>query len=73
MKNEPPPSVLASLGALSGMGFTIAIPIAVGAVGGHFLDGFTHTEPLFLLLGLLLGLISGIYGAYRLFKAVFKV
>jgi ATP synthase protein I len=50
------------------MGFTIAIPIVAGAVGGHFLDGLTHTEPLFLLLGLLLGLIAGMYGAYRLLK-----
>jgi uncharacterized protein YneF (UPF0154 family) len=27
---------------------------------------------LFILLGLLLGLITGTYGAYRLFKSVFK-
>lgn len=73
MKQNPPPSVLASLGALSGLGFTIALPIAIGAIVGHYLDGLAHTEPLFLLVGLLLGLISGIYGAYRLFKAVFKI
>ena len=33
---------------------------------------YIHTGPLFTLLGLLLGLITGIYGAYRLFKSVFK-
>jgi ATP synthase protein I len=71
-KAPPPPSVWASLGALSGLGFTIAIPIAIGAIGGGYLDGYTHTKPLFLLLGLLLGLISGIYGAYRLFRSLFK-
>lgn len=72
MKQKPQPSVPEILGAMSGMGFTIAIPIVLFAYLGHLLDGLTHTEPLFLLLGLLLGLISGAYGAYRLFKSVFK-
>lgn len=72
MKQKPQPSVPELLGAMSGMGFTIAIPIVVFAYGGHLLDGLTHTEPLFLLLGLLLGLITGAYGAFRLFKSVFK-
>ncbi len=71
-QKPPPPSVVGTIGALSGMGFTIAVPIALGAVGGHALDGLLHTGSLFLLLGLLLGLIAGVYGAYRLFKAVFK-
>lgn len=72
MKQKPPPSVLGSLAALGGMGFTLAIPIAVGAIAGHYLDGLIHTGYLFLLLGLLLGLISGIFGAYRLFKSVLR-
>ncbi|WP_151755211.1 AtpZ/AtpI family protein [Dictyobacter vulcani] len=73
MKQRPPsPTVLNTLGALSGMGFTVAIPIALGAILGNYLDGLLHTGPLFILLGLLLGLISGIYGAYRLYKSVFQ-
>lgn len=72
MKQKPQPSVPELLGVMSGLGFTIAIPIVAFAYGGYLLDGLTHTEPLFLLLGLLLGLISGAYGAYRLFKSVFK-
>ena len=71
MKQKPQPSVPQILGAMSGMGFTIAIPIVAFAYGGYLLDGLTHTEPLFLLLGLLLGLIAGAYGAYRLYKSVF--
>ncbi len=70
MQKKPPPSVLGSLAALSGMGFTVAIPMAAGTLGGQYLDGLTHTGPLFLLLGLLLGLTVGVYGAYRLLKAV---
>jgi len=71
MSKKPPPSVWESLGALAGIGFTIVVPIALGAGVGYYVDGLTHTRPLFLLLGLLLGLISGIYGAYRLLSRVF--
>ncbi len=72
MKEKPPsPNVMTTLGALSGMGFTVAIPIAGGALLGSYLDGRLNTGSLFILLGLLLGLIVGIYGAYRLYKAVF--
>jgi ATP synthase protein I len=71
MKQKPQPSLPELLGLVSGMGFTIAIPIVALAYGGYLLDGLTHTEPLFLLIGLLLGLISGAYGAYRLYKSVF--
>ncbi len=72
MKNKPPPTVLGSLAALGGMGFTLAVPIAIGAIVGNYLDGLLYTKYLFLLLGLLLGLIAGIYGAYRLFASVLK-
>jgi ATP synthase protein I len=72
MKEKPQPSVPELLGVMSGIGFTIAIPIVAFTYGGYLLDGLTHTKPLFLLLGLLLGLITGAYGAYRLFKSVFK-
>jgi F0F1-type ATP synthase assembly protein I len=72
MKQKPQPSVWESLGALAGLGFTIVIPPVVGAIAGNYLDGLMHTKPWFVLFGLLLGLIAGIYGAYRLFKSVFQ-
>jgi undecaprenyl pyrophosphate phosphatase UppP len=53
------------------LGFVIAIPLALGAWGGNYLDGQTHQGSLFLLLGLLLGLIVGIFGAIRLFARLF--
>jgi ATP synthase protein I len=66
MKKKQPPSVWGSLALVGQLGFTIAIPIALFAILGNYLDGVVHIGHLFLLLGLLLGLISGIYGAYRL-------
>jgi ATP synthase protein I len=72
MSKRPPLTIWEALGTLAGLGFTIAVPIAVFTIGGYYLDGYTHTKPLFILLGLLLGLISGIYGAYRLVSRVFQ-
>jgi ATP synthase protein I len=66
MKQKPSPSYWAPLALVGQLGFTIAIPIALLAILGSYLDGRFHTGYLFVLLGLLLGLISGIYGAYRL-------
>ncbi len=71
-EKPPPPSIAGTVGALSGMGFTIAVPIALFVIIGNYLDGLLRTGSLFILLGLLLGLITGIYGAYRLYTAIFK-
>ena len=71
MKKKPPPSVWGSLALMGQLGFTIAIPLALGAWGGSYLDGITGIRSLYLLLGLLLGLIVGVYGAYRLFSRFF--
>jgi ATP synthase protein I len=68
MSQKPNPTVWGSLALMGQLGFTIAIPIALGAILGNLLDGALHTNHFILLFGLLLGLISGIYGAYRLFK-----
>ncbi len=70
MKKKPP-SVWESLALVGELGFIIAIPLAAGALLGNYLDSITHQNSLFLLLGLLLGLVVGVYGAYRLFARFF--
>lgn len=52
------------------MGVTIGIPPVLGALLGGYVDSLIHTGHLFVLIGLLLGLIVGIYGTYRLFADV---
>ncbi|MBV6685494.1 AtpZ/AtpI family protein [Rossellomorea marisflavi] len=37
----------------------------IGIFGGRWLDGLLDTEPLFLIIGLLLGLTTGIYTMLR--------
>lgn len=49
-----------------GLGFAIAIPLALFIVGGVWLDGLLNTRPLFVLLGILLGFISAGYSFWRL-------
>jgi ATP synthase protein I len=71
MKKKEPPSVWGSLALVGQLGLTIAIPLALGTILGNYLDGLTNMKLLFVFLGLLLGLIVGIYGAYRLFRGLF--
>jgi ATP synthase protein I len=68
MNKKPSPSAWGTMAAVGQLGLTVAIPIALGAILGSYLDGRFTTGHLFVLLGLLLGLIAGIYGAYRLFS-----
>jgi ATP synthase protein I len=69
MNRKPPPSAWSSLALVGQLGFTIAIPIVLCAFVGNYIDrNILHTTShIFVLLGLLLGLAAGIYGAYRLF------
>ena len=71
MKKKEPPSVWGSLALVGQLGLTIAIPLALGTILGNYLDGLTKINLLFVFLGLLLGLVVGIYGAYRLFRGLF--
>ena len=72
MKKNEPPSVWASLALVGQLGLVIVIPMALGAFLGHYLDGFAHTKEIFLLIGLLLGLALGVFGAYRLLAPLLK-
>ncbi|MBM7605328.1 F0F1-type ATP synthase assembly protein I [Metabacillus crassostreae] len=44
----------------------------VGVFGGKWVDDLLGTEPLFLIVGLLLGLAIGIYAMYRLVHHYFS-
>lgn len=72
MNKKQPPSVWESLVLMGQFGFVIAIPIALGSILGNYLDGVTHMKSLFLILGLLLGLAAGIFGAYRVLAPFLK-
>ena len=58
---------LAALGML-GVGFFVAASIILGVVGGNWLDGKLDSAPLFLIIGLVLGIVVAFYGVYAMLR-----
>jgi ATP synthase protein I len=48
-----------------GLGITLLLIFALPTVVGFFLDGLAGTLPLFLLVGLAVGFVGGMYYVYR--------
>lgn len=57
---------------ISQLGLTLAVPIILGALAGHWIDGKLGTGMIFFVLLLLLGLVGGFVGAYQQIMAVTK-
>ena len=53
---------------LLGVGFFVAGSIILGVVGGRWLDGRLNSEPLFLIIGLILGIVVAFYGVYTMLR-----
>ena len=53
---------------LFGLAWYMGICIAGGTWGGMWLDGRIDTKPLFVVIGLLLGISLAIHGLYRMVK-----
>ena len=51
---------------LVGVGFFIGICLLLGVLAGLWLDGKFGTKPVFMMLGLLLGLVVAGYGVYQM-------
>jgi hypothetical protein len=51
---------------LIGVGFYIGFCIAGGTFGGLWLDGRFATQPVFTLIGLILGLVLASWGVYQM-------
>jgi ATP synthase protein I len=55
-----------SAARFTGLGWYIATAIVAPMLLGVWVDGKVGTNPLFLLVGLLLGLVAAFYGTYKL-------
>jgi ATP synthase protein I len=53
------------LGVLSGVGLTLVISTVLGFWGGYVLDQRLGTAPWLMLVGLLLGIVSGFVNLFR--------
>lgn len=54
------------------LGYTIAIPIIVLALGGRLLDRQLGTSPLFLLIGVVASVLLSTFGIYFKVKKIIK-
>ncbi|MHB8993776.1 MAG: AtpZ/AtpI family protein [Armatimonadota bacterium] len=57
---------LRAAAVLSGAGFTMAAAVAIGALGGNWLDHRLGTEPWLLVVGFFLGTIAGFMQMMRI-------
>jgi len=55
-----------------GMGWYVALCIVIGIIGGLKLDDVVGTQPLFTLLGVLLGTVAAFYGIYKMALPILK-
>ncbi len=58
---------LAALGLL-GVGFYVSGSIILGVVAGRWLDSKFSSEPLWLIVGLVLGVVTAFYGVYVMLR-----
>ncbi|WP_318506817.1 AtpZ/AtpI family protein [Bacillus sp. T3] len=68
-KNRRPFQAMA---LMSGILSSLVGSILVGIFSGRALDKWVGTEPLFLIIGLMLGLAAGIYAMLRLINQFFS-
>jgi len=62
---------LAVLGVV-GVGFYISGSILLGVLAGSWLDSKLNTKPLFVIAGLILGIIIAGYGVYQMFLPLIR-
>ena len=65
--DKPPPGIM----QFAGLGLMIALCLAAGLVAGWLLDRALGTLPLFLFLGLVLGVAAGAWAARAEWKRFF--
>jgi F0F1-type ATP synthase assembly protein I len=53
----------------SQLGFSVACPLAAFVIGGYWADGKFNTKPLFLLIGLFVGIIAAGAALYQVVQA----
>lgn len=53
-----------SLSTLAGLGLANACSLAAGLALGHYLDGRLDTGPVFVLIGIAVGLALGLIGSF---------
>ncbi|WP_209123365.1 AtpZ/AtpI family protein [Alkalihalobacillus sp. BA299] len=66
MANQKPQKPYRAMALMTAITSYLVGPVVVGVLGGRWLDSYFNMSPLFMIIGLLLGLGSGVYGLIRL-------
>ena len=53
---------------LTGVGFFVGGSIVLGVVAGRWLDGKLDSEPIWTIVGLILGIVVAFYGIYTMLR-----
>jgi ATP synthase protein I len=51
-----------------GVGWYVGFSILGGVLAGLWMDGKFNTKPLFVIIGLVLGIAVAVYGVYKMFS-----
>lgn len=65
VKQDDRRQLLAALGMVGNVGIGMVAAAAVGLVGGRFIDNWLGSSPWATVIGTLLGLIAGLWSAYK--------
>lgn len=57
---------------LISVGWFVGVSLLLGVLGGLWLDSEFGTKPLFVIVGLILGIIVAAYGVYRMFLPLIR-
>jgi len=74
MANRTGPTIttIQALAVASQFGITLAISVVLGFFVGQWLDDRLKTSPLFILIGVLLGLVGAAINTVRLYRALLR-
>jgi F0F1-type ATP synthase assembly protein I len=63
---------LKAMGLMSAILSQLVGSVLIGIFGGRWIDNYFQSEPLFLIVGLLLGLTAGVYAMLKLVHNFFS-
>lgn len=65
VNKKPDKQTFRAMAAMSAILSYLVGPVLVGVFGGKWVDHYFNTSPLFLIIGLFIGLAAGVYGLIR--------
>lgn len=72
IQNSLNKEILKNIGLVTQLGLSVISSILIFVLGFVYLDKKLHTEGKLIIIGVLLGVATGILAAYRLLKKTYK-